>query len=170
VYEWHKEAFVPLETPRFVVPEGPITVGIWAQLAGLFGAARPAFAFAGGMAVVITAVLVAFNLLGPSEQQIAANIDVPDPRPAVSTTAPSAEDMSEPIQGPSEPQPVRTSGVRTVKPAAKRSSDRRPLVRPVESVPGNQLRQAKRAPALTNDIEVEDESLRLTDLFDEVGG
>ncbi len=169
VYEWHKEEFVPLATPHFTVPSDvPARIGVFAQIAAIF--ARPSFAAAGAFAILLMLTLVAFNLFRRTEQQIASNVAVPEVRTTtaeVVTTAalPKVEDVAdvEPVAIKTEPiRPYKVSKVKTqVVPKASKAKD-------IGS--DEQLRQARRAPALSNDVELEDESLRLTDLFDEVGG
>ena len=170
VYEWHQEAFVPLATPRFVIPQEPVRVGILAQLEEFLAAARPSLAFAGALAVVLVAVVIGTNLLGPGETDIASNI-VPEPRPANIPAQKLIADPVLPIENAVRPPgPVKVGGVRSKTVVRQANAERRSTVRQVEKVPGYNVRQARQAPALSDDIEIEDESLRLTDLFDEVGG
>jgi anti-sigma factor RsiW len=171
VYEWHKEAFVPLATPRFVVPQEPLRVGVWAQIAGLFATMRPTLAFAGGMAAVLLATFVGFNMLGPAETDIAAN-SVPVVQPATITVpTPSVVEPQFAVDSAENtPQLTKTRTLRATRTVVKPTVERKPIPKTVEAGIGNPLRQARKAPALSNDVEVEDESLRLTDLFDEVGG
>lgn len=173
VYEWHKEEFVPLATPRFVVPTEPVKAGVWQQLAGLFEA-RPAMAFAGGFAVVMVAVVFGFLARRQPEVDVAANVQVPAPVSAATTAPTPFPPIVEPVpavQVPDvRPESVKATAVRTSRPSAKHTAIKRPSARDVDTIRPDSPTQARKAPALTNDIDVEDESLRLTDLFDEVGG
>lgn len=169
VYEWHKEEFVPLATPHFTVPSDvPARIGVYAQIAAIF--ARPSFAFAGAVSILLVLTLAAFNLFRPTEPQIASNVAVPEVRTTtaeVVTTAalPKVEDVAD-----VEPVPIKTEPIRPYKVSKVKAQvvPKAPKAKDIGS--DEQLRQARRAPALSNDVELEDESLRLTDLFDEVGG
>lgn len=173
VYEWHKEEFVPLATPRFVVPSEPVKVSVWEQLAGLLGP-RPSIAFAGGFAVLLVAVAIGFVALRQPEVDVAANVQVPAPVSAATTAPTALPPIVEPVpavQVPDvRPESVKATAVRTSRPFAKHTAIKRPSVRDVDTIRTDSPTQARKAPALSNDIDVEDESLRLTDLFDEVGG
>jgi hypothetical protein len=171
VYEWRKAEFVPLPTPEFTLPvtsagiEGS-GVGFLAGLRAFLGAAGLPAAAA---ALVLVAVGVGFVMLrseGGPVNDLAANSREIAPPPA--TVAGPAiverrlvdESVSEPIS--TAPGAVRVSQPATVSP--RRSPKKGSGVR-YANVPA-----ARRAPVL-NPVEDEtDRTLRLTDLFDGVGG
>ncbi len=168
VYEWHKEEFIPMATPQFSIPYAAdeARVGILSAVAELFTFSRPAFAMA-GIAVVLVVGLIALTFMRTDDQQIAANVEVPTPSRETSTQAVL----------PPQPAVTRTA----VEPVTAEFSPAKATARPrtagrsTRKTPANtqrdvQLQQARTAPVLTNDIDIEDDSLRLSDLFDEVGG
>lgn len=170
VYEWHKEEFLPLATPRFVVPSGdPERAGILGQLAAIF--ARPSFAFAGAAAALLVLAFFALSLFRSNGEQIASNTVVPligsTPTEVVTTASlPQVETNDD-----AEVFPSRSGPIRAVRVSAHRRTTVAKAPASVRKItPDDQLRQARRAPTLSNEIEIEDASLRLTDLFEEVGG
>jgi anti-sigma factor RsiW len=168
VYEWHKEEFVPLATPRFVVPAEPVRTSVWAQIGELFASARPSLAFAGGLAVLAIAVIAGFLALRPTGTEVASNVAVPQQNSPESK--PAAPPIDRPVTVDAPAAPFHTVPVKG-RPVAKPSQGaRKAIVRQIEPVPASGLRQARKVPVLSQDIEIEDESLRLADMFDEVGG
>lgn len=167
VYEWHREEFIPLATPQFSIPyEGDrARAGILSVVAELFTFSRPAFAMA-TIAVVLGIGLIAITLTRSDEQQIAANVEAP----ALSKETPTQAVLPQPAVTVTTAAPVTSAFTpvkATVKPRTTERATRKP---PVNTQRDDQQRQAVRAPVLTDEIDIEDDSLRLTDLFDEVGG
>lgn len=170
VYEWHKEEFVPLATPHFVVPSGaPERIGVLGQLAAIL--ARPSFAFAGATAVLLLLALFAVSFFRSAEEQVASNTVVPaiGTTPAEAVTTASLPKVD--IDDDTEAQPSRGQPVRPIRKSVTRTATASKPPTPFRTIRADeQLRQARSAPVLSNDIELEDESLRLADLFEEVGG
>lgn len=172
VFEWKKEAFDTLPTPRFAIPfeahasrPGPIAaIMAWAESLSI------PLAVAAGLAVFLGIGMFFSGYFAGEQTHIAANTQGPPieaPRPAD-------------IEVAVEPLPVSAPGPAVIKPAAPR-----PIVarRPVRRTPRPATRPepnldvtpdravaAQRLPALTPYQEPDDDSLRLTDLFDDVGG
>lgn len=179
VFEWQKEDFAELETPRFEIPykhaaASSDEIGWFAKLSGAFSGFGFPVAAAAGVLVVLGLGFVAVTLFNTSEQQLAANMEVDrpvvqqkapisqnvpvDPMPEVTTAAKGSETSTN-----SEIVPVKATEVKRAKPsrpAASQTAERR--------VTPNRV---KRAPALSDFEEADDRSLRLTDLFEgEIGG
>lgn len=171
VYEWHKEEFVPMPTPRIVIPYEEKPVSIWAGLreAFSFNWATASLAAASVLVVaVFGSYLVSINS-GGDEKTVATNvntvavptpmnIDVPKPTAAVSNDAvvPVKASNEEPTRGA---RPIRTV-------QAKRD------IRPNQPTVRNEVKNPTVATSNNNrtinavDDDSEDNSLRLTDLFD----
>jgi hypothetical protein len=170
VYEWKKEAFDPLSTPDITIPYrepafAPWPPATWVVVKGWAESLSMPVAVAAGRAVCITLGAVAFSYLGKAEQQVASNIAVPavkEPETIVQTKT----EATEPSQPMPTIQPVTASTSRPGR-VIKRTPPER--FRPANFLP-NRLTEAQNAPALTPDQEPDDNSLRLADLFDEVGG
>jgi len=181
VFEWQKEEFAPMPTPRIVIPyevSDAVKAGFFDQLRGLI-----AFNWAGAVgAAAIVAVIaglgfVAINYFGKSDQQIASvdetnkNIAIVEPvatplvavvepkvLPAVAVTRPGPERTAEPVRAASaNRRPKQTS--------TAHSNIPRPVNVDAVNVP---LRENRKTPSLTAGTDDDDRSLRLTDLFDTV--
>ena len=122
-------------------------------------------AVAAGLAICVMLGVLAFNYIGKYEQQVASNIDVPrdkEPETVVQTRA----EVAEPSKPTPTIRPVTASTSRPQRVIKRTSPDR---FRPASFAP-NRLTEAQNAPALTPAAEPDDNSLRLADLFEEVGG
>jgi anti-sigma factor RsiW len=178
VFEWQKEDFAELETPRFDIPydraKAGSDIGWLATLQGVFAGFRIPIAAAAGVLVVLGLGLAAFMLIDRPEKQIAANIEVerapivehkPTAVPEVIVPAPQPVSGNKDSEIRAERQVVpakaaETTRARPARPAVNQTAERR-------GVP-NRLRKA---PALSDFEEADDRSLRLTDLFEgEIGG
>jgi len=178
VFEWQKEEFAHLATPEIVIPYESRKVAI--ESSGWFGGFSEIFAFARSPLAVGTAFavllgigFVGFSLVGTGGNEIASNIVVPPvvieqkiESPMVVGLPVSVVD-EDPI-ATDEVRPV-VAGSRQVRPKVGRQIS--PSRRVVEdrSVP-NPTRQARRAPVLSDLGEDDEDSLRLSDMFDEIGG
>ena len=179
VFEWKKEAFDPLPTPLFDVPYQRET---HANEIG-FAAVVKAWAQRFSIPVAVAAVLALFAGVGVIMFETASepSVSVRNVRPVVQpesepeSPAPAlvAPEPPEPrdvvqVKRPSRPaaNPVRVSIVRP------KTTDRSRVIvsekKPSKDL--NSVPQSQKAPALTAYQENDDESLRLAELFDEVGG
>lgn len=185
VFEWQKEEFAPLSTPEIVIPyparrsealaDGP--TGLFAGFAEFFTFARSPLAIGVALAVVLGLGFVALNLLGGDGDLVATNSKVPAVEIPVKN-APAAvkdEKIAPPeanVAGVSnnedfnDIEPVRAAVQEKPAPKRQRSAPRRPAKTSDEPSPGVQARK----PMLSDFREEEDKTLRLTDMFDEIGG
>lgn len=168
VYEWHKEAFAPLATPQFARPyeNEKARAGIFAAVAELLTFARPVFAMA-AIAVVLGIALIAITFTRSDDRQVASNVEIPTP---ATQNPPQAVLPPLPEVTGTTAVPVMTAFTPAKAATRSQTPDRSTRKLPAKPQRDIQLQQASRAPVLTNDIDIEDDSLRLTDLFDEVGG
>ncbi len=177
VFEWHKEDFSDLPTPEIVIPYSTSVVneqsaGIWAGIKALLGGfGMPAFV-ATALLVTVGAAFLALTISRQSGEQIATNVETEPVRPApvadkqadrtvsASTeTVPVPMPVAVPSVDPSaEPKPVKAVEIRRRKPARQMNSQVAERVQPPPQ-------QQRKAPALSNFDEVDDRSLRLSDLF-----
>ena len=165
VYEWKHTEFDPLPTPRVVIPFEAPAVSWFDQIRTVFSL-RPTLAFGGIGAVMIVAVLTAYFMLGDSrtETQLAQEI-----RPAASPTRVVAT-MPPPSSSPvttaeSDEQVTPPESPKVV----KASAGAKPAVRQPRSKPAQQPKRNEPVPVLSSIDDDEDDSLRLTDIFDEIG-
>lgn len=181
VFEWHKEEFVPLATPEFTIPYEKKAVRAAAErpAAGLrswitFG--WPAFAMASIALVAAGSIaLWIFATNTGTAEQLAKNTNVELVSP------PAAPVQAVPVG--EEPKPDVAVAVTPVAPARPheivpvRASTAPRHLRPVQpklDLPNIKVdeavvspgKQPLRAPSLSAQVDDEDKSLRLTDLFD----
>ena len=168
VFEWQKEEFAHLATPDIVIPYEAGTVAVesggwFAGFAEIFAFARSPLVVGAAFAVVLGIGFIGFNLVGTGGNEIASNI-VP---PVVTEQKPVAIVDEDPI-APDEIRPVTTES-RDIRPKVARQAS--PSRRVVEnrSVP-NPTRQARRAPVLGDLADDDEDSLRLSDMLDGIGG
>lgn len=178
VFEWQKEEFDHLATPEIVIPyesqQIAVESGGWfAGFSDIFAFARSPLAVGTAFAVLLGIGFVGFNLVGTGGNDIASNIAVPpvvieqkieSPKVTVLPVAIVDEDPT----ASNDVRPV-TAASRDIRPkVARQTSASRRLVED-RSVP-NATRQARRAPVLSDLGDDDEDSLRLSDMFDEIGG
>ena len=178
VYEWHRDEFAGMETPRFVIPYAEAHVS-WLDAVRVFFASNRKLATAGGafslIAIVFGAVLISsgvkdngFLAQGPDADAAASNkvqpLNVPTaPSSAVEVknSAPSP-DITQPV-----PQIVKTSPVEK-NPKAAGTVIRRP-VKNAERIQGKPVQARRTVAPRLNDFEDEDDNtLRLGDLLADI--
>ncbi len=171
VYEWHKEEFVPMPTPQIVIPYEDKPVSIWAGL-------REAFSFnwaTASLAAASLLVVAAFGAYvvsvnsGSEEKAVATNVNtVAVPTPANNEVPkPSAVVANDPIVPIKASNEEPTRSARPIKAVqAKRE------VRPSQPTVRNDVKNPTVATSNNSrtinavDDDSEDDSLRLSDLFD----
>jgi len=170
MFEWRKEEFDHLATPKFVIPElakGKAAVG---RGSGWFADILPSLSFARSPIAVAALLLVclgvgfvAINFLREGDQQIAANM-IDEPKISLpQRIAEQPANATDPEKEIDLPQPQKVSAPQKALPVVKRAVNNAPK--------RNQLRQTTaQRPVLNEFDEDRDESIRLADLFDEVGG
>ena len=171
VYEWHKEEFVPMPTPQIVIPyeEKPVSILAGLREAFSFNWATSSLAAASVLVVAaFSAYVVSINSVG-DEKAVATNvntvavptptnIEVPKPSVVVSNDAivPVKASNEEPTRAPRPTKAVQAKrDVRTNQPTV-RNEVKNPTV---ATSSNNRTINAV-------DDDSEDNSLRLTDLFD----
>ncbi|CAN5351592.1 hypothetical protein BH10ACI2_BH10ACI2_11810 [soil metagenome] len=182
VFEWQREEFAPLATPRIVIPYETQTAswfdGVKAFLAGSMwpvGVAASLLLIA-GFAFVLTnrtsevatgvntgVTTPAPKIVAPSTQVELANNTIPqvvaskDEKVTKASTTVTKANL--------EGRPVRAKALQTVRPSRLLTAE---AVR-TETTGVDPKKQLRKAPALSNFDEDDDNSLRLADLFDEGG-
>lgn len=178
MFEYRKEEFAHLPTPEIVIPyparqewiESGQDSGWLAGLTAVFAFARSPLAVGAALALLLALGFVARSLIIPDEDSlVGSNSKVPAVMsPAVLPVA-TVPQPSQPIV---EPEQNEIKSIHTSAPAQRQLTRKGPAHRrPASSnVDDQNLRQAKRAPVLSQFAEDSDDSLRLSDLFDEIGG
>lgn len=183
VFEWHRDEFLPLATPHFVIPYEKTAVAepeySWVDaLRGLFSPAR--FAMAGGafavLAVAFTAIYVATSSTGsnvavgvtesvtpvavPDQREVAASKDFVkiDEENAADTTTVS-NDQPQRVNKTPDPKDTKVIQVKSVK---------KPVNRITQSQSAQKAPVTNNAPRLGTYVETEDTSLRLADLVADI--
>jgi len=181
VFEWKKEAFDPLPTPSFDVPyvHGPVPVhsGVGAGIMAWLQSLGAPVAAAAALALVASVWLLIFTLGKKQEQPAAVSntpqVLQPESNPKVTVPPPVASEIEPRADVAEIKSPMRKSS-RAI--PASAVQPRRIVRQPAmvaEKTPDkdvNHVPQAQKAPALTAYQENDDQSLRLAELFDEVGG
>lgn len=174
VFEWHREAFVPLATPEIVIPYEPVTLaaparaGWFAGLTELLAFARSPIAVAASLAIVLG--IGALGLyLSPAAQQV-SDVVVPGqldpsianfPTGSGNVVVPTEVKTKNDVEAPRAIKAVVTQK----KPAAPRS-----LVAQHSNSPLPANLKTTKKPSLSTYADDDDEGLRLAALFDEIGG
>lgn len=167
VFEWKQLEFDPLPTPRVVVPFETPSVSWFDKLRASL-AFRPAFAFGTVAAVAVVAAVTAFIVIRDP-----VNTEVAEVAPVVTPALPSASvEIDEPeVRGEVLIEQPQKELLRREAPKAVRASVRgsTPTIQPNRLKPTQQARRQEPLPTLSSVDEDEDDSLRLADIFDEVG-
>ncbi len=164
VYEWKQLAFDPLPTPRIILPAAAETsAASWFDKLRASLAFRPAVAFGGIAAIALVGALSAFVLIGSGgDTEVAQGEPTPTPgRSVVASAKPLETEVVE-----SDPKPsVVTADVSDVKPVKASASKARPAVKPKTAT----VKRGEPLPTLSTLDDDEDDSLRLADMFEEIG-
>ena len=172
VYEWHRDEFVPLVTPRFAIPYStPEPAYSWLDAIGGFIFTPARLSFAGG-ALALLVVALGWFYVADSNSGTVANSQVPPVmvdvvKPENTSDIAKADDLSadkyitDKALDESSSMSQRSVRKPTVVQAknVKKSADRQLTAR------GN---RPVKAPRLGTFEEVEDTSLRLTDLVADI--
>lgn len=161
VYEWQKEEFAHLPTPAFSIPYDvkPVTgsTGILAGVRELFAFNNWPVTVAAALTVVIGVGFFAMKYTGSGDQPTVANkIDVPIEKPSTPSS-----DVA--VRTPRE-EPEAVASPQAVKVVEKRTPNTRRSPAPKQGY------ASKKAPVLNDFDDDADTTLRLTDLFDGIGG
>lgn len=176
VYEWKSVEFAPLETPRFVLPSASAK-NSW------FDSIRTAFAWkgvalAGGLAAVLIFALLGPVLLRNADGDVIASDVENDVSPATKATAVpermAVEDTALPAEienatrtnTNSVNEPARTAR-RAVRPSTTKLAGRS-RARTNSAPPRGDIQRLQNSATLGQYVDDKDESLRLSDLFDDL--
>lgn len=186
VFEWQKESFADLPTPEIVIPyktspAANADAGLWAAVQNYLGGfAVPALA-----AAVLLAVGIGFAAIVLSrgdQQQLATNTVPPPVSIPQNVAVPASDEVPNVVEKPdlaydpesndidSERQkvvPARRAARVATQTKAVRSPTPRQVVARSEQKKTPETPSKK--PVLSEFEETDDRSLRLTDLFDEIG-
>ncbi|MEQ1763237.1 MAG: hypothetical protein ABL984_08845 [Pyrinomonadaceae bacterium] len=171
VYEWKRAEFDRLPTPRVVIPVEAASVSWFEKLRATF-AFRPAFAFGTFAAIAVVASLAALVMIGGSygTNEVAGGVP-----PVVTPVLPTPEvDLRLPEQGTSQvaiaDEPKATARREETPKAIVKASSAAPkqAARSARPKATQQAKRNERIPAL-NTADEEDDSLRLADIFEEIG-
>lgn len=176
VYEWHRDEFVEMPTPRIVVPYGePIRTSWFDAVRSFF--ASPARVTTAGVAFAAIAIAFGIVFIRSDENLFAANRAVPE---IIEDTIPARNEVSDQPEGQKvaqntesekddfrvdpEIKPVKASTTRNLqnsKPKGVRNAPR--------NTPQPTTAQRKNAPRLDDFEDEDDNTLRLGDLLAEIG-
>ena len=176
VYEWKALEFDPMPTPRFVMPVEQATAGLFDKLRTAFTANR-GFAFGSAAATILVAIFAAYAVYiqNGSENVVAVVQAEPPASPVQKVVAPPAgpELKSSIREEPTErvaAKPKSISKPAEIVKVSVRKSKRHEPARGSElkasPVPQKQIRSI---PVLSIAEDDEDDSLRLSDLFEDIG-
>jgi hypothetical protein len=177
VFEWKKDAFDPLPTPEIVVPyprtNEEVTAGFFAAVRAWAASLRMPVSIAAALALFIGVGFMMFSYVGNREQQFTSNLVVPAVQPDAPkgivdpTFDPQPRTAEFKPVGPTAFKPIPASTVRQKRVVKRSSPD---VNRQENAFQQNRTPQVQKPPVLTPYQETDDNSLRLADLFDEVGG
>ena len=190
VFEWRKEEFAHLLTPEIKIPYAAKklvvkendAVGLLVGLRGLLSKASWPVTAAAGLVLCLGVGFMMMTYFGGNEKQlVAANQSVPPITPADSPNNLGIVDpvgskkpdvgittVSTNYKTGQEARPVRAVAIRRQKMERQMTADNQTPVNDV--VDRNAAPKTRKAPVLSSYEDNDDKSLRLSDLFDEVGG
>jgi hypothetical protein len=177
VYEWHRDEFVPLETPRFAIPYAPPAPAYsWMDAIRGFILTPPRLSFAGGALALLVLALGWFYAADSNSSALVGNqgtpsvIEVPVPE----NTSVVAEALDKVLDDKYITDKVLGENAASEE-ASPSKSGRRPAIVQAKAVKGSANRQLTargirpaKAPRLGTFEEVEDTSLRLADLVADI--
>ena len=181
VYEWKKLEFAPLATPRFIVPVRPSSEKVsWRESICAAFAWNVTAATAGGMAVLLLGLFGFATYFGDAGTRVTLHADT-GPLSGQTTPAGVAAPLNE-STGVEDPEIAASESISATAPRSqpapaaaplKPDSPKARLVRrssvktePIRRTPTN--RRLENSPTLGQYVEDRDESLRLSDLFNDL--
>jgi len=167
VFEWKRLEFDPLPTPRVVIPFEAARASWLDKLRASF-AFRPAFAFGSLAAIAVAASLAAFVLIGGSKTKN----DIAEVAPVVTPVLPTPQvDLPLPDQASTTVTDVDEAADRraeTTRPIKASSEAPKRAEHAAKPKVAQQAKRNERIPTF-NTVDDEDDSLRLADIFEEIG-
>ena len=183
VFEWRREEFADLSTPKIVIPypakktnaEEIAPVGLWAPLRAWISLVSFPVAIAVGLVLCLGLGLTAFQFLGGPELPIASNVkNVPPIETVSAPNSVATVNSKEPeVAVDTVPRAVARPSheIRPVTVVERRktiSKKQLTACNPVDRIP---VQNTPAAPILSENFEeTQDASLRLADLFADVDG
>lgn len=173
VYEWKQIDFDPLETPQIVISyDKTETASMIARMWDLLAFGR-GFGFVGAAAVVLVAMMAGYLLLGRSD--VASDLAAAEPQSSpeklaiIPTPSKLSEERAVDVPDAVEPVPVKkqveSGRSQPVKPSARQVPKTANPSRPEQTVRRN---EPIPVPVLSTAEDLEDDSLRLADLFEDI--
>lgn len=183
VFEWHKEEFVSMSTPEIIIPFSEETIrhqeaveaGMIARWFDLITFARNPFALGGALLVVLVFSLLAVVFFSRSgDVTVATNLKVSPVSVSTVSEDVIAERLSLKESNVVQP-PITQSEIEPTKSVVNGSETRSDKTRIKSKPAGNAFasrisNRRPKAPTLSETIDDDDETLRLSDIFDEIGG
>ena len=166
VYEWKRTQFDPLPTPRVAIPLEPTAAfSLFDKIRAAF-ALRPTLALGGLGAAMLVAVIAGYAIFlgAPGETEVAREIEptsTPESVVALTPLPPVTEDRQKNTDPAREERQI-TAKVATAPKSTVRSPN--PKAQPARLPKRNDL-----IPVMSSLEDDEDDSLRLADIFDEIG-
>lgn len=164
VFEWKKAEFDPLPTPRIAIEYKASASASWVQKVRQAFAFKPTLGFGAAAATVLAAIVTAVMLFGgsASDQELAREIEpAASPVRVASDVVPSGDETAE-VRSQEQVPPVAPKAVQT-------STTNRPAVRTAKPRASQPKKPDRAVPVISALEDEEDDSLRLTDIFDEIG-
>lgn len=164
VFEWKRLEFDPLPTPRVVIPFEAPSLSWFDQIKTAFSLG-PRLAFGGVGAAMILAVITGYFIFGGTSgtTEVAQEVK-PSSSPnrvAIPIPSPTTEDVS-PARNEN---PKSTDVPKPIKVAASS----RPTAQSPKPKPAQQPKRNDPIPVMSSIDDDEDDSLRLADIFEEIG-
>ena len=172
VYEWHRDEFAPLETPRFAIPYAtPEPAYSWRDAIRGFVFTPARLSFVGGALALLVAALSAFYVTDSNSDGVA---EIRMPQPGIDNAVP--ENATESVKKMDEVVGGNELGSKKLDESIETSgTKRRPVVVQAKAVKKQTDRQLTargnrvvKAPRLSTFEDVEDTSLRLSDLVADI--
>ena len=178
VYEWRMVEFMPLSTPEITIPVGPeVSKSTWIDAIRTAFAWPNGWAVAGGLAamlVVTATTLVVFREL-PTEERSIGQIGTDIAAPPVTQDSVFTVETPETTAGPRVVLKSETTAIRTTKASAPKKGDTA-RIRQTRRVPFDEVPPQRRvrgrfqeSATLGEYVDYRDDSLRLTDIFEDIG-
>ncbi|CAN5333935.1 hypothetical protein BH20ACI2_BH20ACI2_17040 [soil metagenome] len=176
VFEWHKEEFSPLPTPEFSIPyvaKTEVSAGFFTAIGEMIRNSGWPATVAATLAVCVGLGFAMMMLVGSGGNEIArvevdgGSVQANNPSPVTELPRPTV------VGDPDLPEPARISTVAVGTSAPKRlNKNTKPSLPKTRVTPprSNALPIMSKAPVLSSYEDIEDRSLRLSDILDEAGG
>lgn len=176
VYEWKTTEFEPLATPRIIIPYAETAGVSWFDKLRAAFSFNPGLATAGAFATLVIAAVIGYAVITndvPTEEVAKADVETSaSPERSATNAAPAPASIDQKDEK-SEPNPsrktLRSGSDDVVKTAVKPKLE--PKTVPIKDVKNSRpnRRRDLNVPVLSRFESDEDDSLRLADIFDEIG-